>query len=247
MVFDPQYPRVLYLATEFAGILKSADSGQTFAAYNRGFANHSLTQITGSGNRLYATSIYEGRHGGVFRSVDGGLDWTLCANEEALEGRNLSSLVAAPSRQDLLFAASQDEVLKSADGGKTWSRLVIQPRVSAARPAQHFGRIRIQSLQVVQLDKLLLFAGTQSGLFRSPDAGRSWERMQGNGIADVPLLAIYPPPHGASRLAARTAGGLFLSEDAGRNWVPATLPGSDYYIYDVALPAERGDPILAAT
>ena len=247
MVFDPQDPRVLYLATEFAGILKSTDSGQNFAAYNRGFANHSLTQITGSGNRLYATSIYEGRHGGVFRSVDGGLDWTLCANEEALAGRNLSSIVAAPSRQDLLFASSQDEVLKSADGGKTWSRLVIQPRVSAARPAQHFGRIRIQSLQVVQLDKLVLFAGTQSGLFRSSDGGSSWDRLTASGIAGVPVQAIYAPPRGASRLAVRTAGGVFVSEDAGRNWRPAPLPANDYYIYDIALPADRDDPILAAT
>ncbi|MGD0296203.1 MAG: hypothetical protein ABSE86_03750 [Bryobacteraceae bacterium] len=246
MVFDPQDPQVLFLATEFAGILKSGDSGETFTAMNRGFANHSLTQITGSGNRLYATSIYEGRHGGVFRSLDGGLDWTLCANEEALAGRNLSNIVAAPSRQDLLFAASQDEVLKSADGGKTWARLIIQAKATA-RPAQHFGRIRIQSLQVVQLDKLVLFAGTQSGLFRSSDGGASWERMMAGGITGVPVLAIYAPARGASRLAVRTAGGLFISEDAGRNWRPAPLPGNDYYVYDLALPADRNDPILAAT
>ena len=241
-------PKVLYLATEYAGILKSLDSGQTFAAHNRGFANHSLTQITGSGDHLYASSIYEGRHGGVFRSTDGGLDWTLCSNEEALAGRNLSSLVAAPSHKDLLFAASQDEVLKSADGGKTWLRLPVQPKVTPGKPAQHFGRIRIQSLQVVQLDKLLLlFAGTQSGLFRSADAGRSWERIPVNGITDLPVLAIYAPPRGASRLAVRTPSFLFVSDDAGKSWRPAPLPASDYYIYDVALGADRDDPILVAT
>ncbi len=247
MVFDPRDPQVLYLATEYAGILKSADSGQTFAAINRGFVNHSLRQITGSGNRLYASSIYEGRHGGVFQSIDGGLDWTLRANAEALAGRNLHSLVAAPSRRDLLFAASQDEILKSADGGKTWTRLGMQPMALPARAAQHFGRVRIQSLQVVQLDKLALFAGTQSGLFRSLDAGGSWERLTGNGIAGVSVLAIYAPPRGGSRLAVRTGGGLLVSEDVGRNWRPAPLPASDYYIYDIALPTDRGAPILAAT
>lgn len=252
MVFDPQNPRVLYLATEFAGIQKSTDSGQTFAAMNLGFANHSLTQITGSGDRLYASSIYEGRHGGVFRSVDGGLDWTLCADEEALAGRNLTSLVAVPARkggarQDLLFAASAEDILKSADGGKTWSKVVIQAKVSAGRPPQHFGRIRIQSLQVIQLDKLVLFAGTQSGLFRSSDGGASWERLNSAGIAGVPVLAIYAPPSGASRLAVRTAGGLFFSEDLGRNWRLATLPGSDYYLYDLALPVDRDQPVLAGT
>jgi photosystem II stability/assembly factor-like uncharacterized protein len=247
MVFDPQDPRVLYLATEYAGILKSADSGQTFAAINHGFVNHILTQITGSGNHLYASSIYEGRHGGVFASIDGGLEWTLRANDEALSGRHLNSLVAAPSRHDLLFAASQDEILKSADGGKTWVRLVMQPKAVPARAVQHFGRVRILSLQVAQLDKLVLFAGTQAGLFRSSDAGSSWERLTGSGIAGVPVLAIYAPPRGASRLAVRTSGGLFVSEDAGRSWRPAPLPASDYYIYDIALPVDRDAPILAAT
>jgi photosystem II stability/assembly factor-like uncharacterized protein len=247
MVFDPEDAKVHYLATEYAGILKSADSGGTFAAMNRGFVNHSLTRITGSGNRLYASSIYEGRHGGVFRSLDAGLEWTLCANEEALAGRNLNSLVAAPSHPDLLFAASQDEILKSADGGKTWTRLVMQPKLSPGHPAQHFGRVRIQSLQVVQLDKLVLFAGTQSGLFRSSDGGGSWEKLAGAGIAGVPILAIYTPPRGASRLAVRTSGGLFLSEDTGRNWRLAALPASEYYIYDIALPVDRDAPILAAT
>jgi len=253
MVFDPADPKVLYLATEYAGILKSTDSGQTFAEHNRGFANHSLTQITSSGDHLYASSIYEGNHGGVFRSIDGGLDWTLYSNEEALAGRNLSALVAAPSHKDLLFAASQDELLKSADGGKTWIRVPIQPkapvgRAAAGRQTQHFGRIRIQSLQVVQTEKLLvLFAGTQSGLFRSADAGRSWDRVAADQIANLPVLAVYAPAHGSARLAARTSNGLFVSEDTGKTWHPAPLPAADYYIYDVAVGADHDDPILVAT
>jgi photosystem II stability/assembly factor-like uncharacterized protein len=247
MVFDPDDPRLLYLATEHAGILKSADSGKTFAAINRGFTNHSLTRITGTGKRLYASSVYEGRYGGVFVSDDGGLDWTLRANEEVLSGRNLNSLVAAPSKHDILFAASEDAVLKSADGGKTWSQVVIRPKTAPNRAAQHFGRIRIQSLQVVATDKLVLFAGTQSGLFRSSDGGAGWERVTGDGIAGVPVLATYAPPRGASRLAVRTSGGLFISEDIGRTWRPAPLPGTEYYLYDIALPVDPDAPILAAT
>ncbi len=252
MVFNPEDPQVLYLATEYAGILKSSDSGKTFAAMNRGFVNHSLTQITGSGDRLYASSIYEGRHGGVFQSIDGGLDWTLRASEEALSGRNLNGLVADPRKRDLLFASSQNEVLKSVDGGKTWVHLVVQLKPVRGRVAQHSGPVRIQTLQVVQLDKPVLFAGTQSGLLRSLDAGASWERVifngtAGNGIAGVPVQAIYAPARGASRLVVRTGAGLFVSQDVGRNWRPAPLPSSGYYIYDVAVPVDRDAPLLAAT
>jgi photosystem II stability/assembly factor-like uncharacterized protein len=247
MVFDPGDPHIIYLATESAGILKSTDSGYSFAAMNRGFVNHRLTQITGAGEHLYTSSVYEGLHGGVFASFDGGLDWVLRASEEVLAGRNLHSLVAVPSKRDLLFAASEDAVLKSVDGGKTWSPLSIQPKPGSAHAAQHFGHIRIQSLQVVQSNKLVLLAGTQSGLFRSSDGGAAWERVVGNGITGVPVLAIYAPPRGVSRLAMRTSSGLFVSEDAGRSWRAVSLPENDYYIYDIALPVDRDAPILAGT
>ena len=99
MVFDPADPRTLYLATEFAGILKSTDSGETFHPMNEGFANHRLSEITSDGKRLYASSTYEGLYGGVFVSSDGGLQWSLRANEEALHGRNLHSLTASVGRR----------------------------------------------------------------------------------------------------------------------------------------------------
>jgi len=250
MVFDPGDPRTLYLATEFAGILKSADSGETFRPMNEGFANHRLSEIASDGKRLYASSTYEGMYGGVFVSGDGGLQWSLRANEEALHGRNLHSLTASPLTGDVVFAASENAVLKSVDGGKIWVSLT-EPHAVAARTGQRVpsvGRVHIHALRAVQSgqDKLILFAGTDAGLFRSFNSGITWEQVKAAGIAGVPVLAIYAPPSGVSRLAARTGSGLFISEDTGRSWQPALVPNG-YYIYDVALPVERGIAILAAT
>lgn len=247
MVFDPTDPKVLYLATEQAGILKSVDSGETSYPVNGGFTNHSLTQITGIGKHLYASSIYEGRYGGVFASDDGGLGWTLRASGEALQGRNLNSLIVGSANGNLLFAASEDAVLKSADGGKTWSRVIIQPKLIRGRRPQSFGPLRIHALQAVQSDKLVLFAGTESGLFRSADSGVSWERVTGYGVTGFPVLAVYVPPRGGNRLAVRTQDGLLVSPDAGLTWNAAPLPDKSYYLYDVALAADPDAPILAAT
>jgi photosystem II stability/assembly factor-like uncharacterized protein len=266
MVFDPGDPRILYLATEFAGILKSTDSGEKFQSMNEGFANHRLSEITSDGEHLYASSTYEGLYGGVFVSNDGGLQWSLRANEEALHGRNLHSLTASPATADLVFAASEDAVLKSVDGGKTWMA-VPEPRPAGARPvavhsvaghptvAVHTSRpvhspvrIHIHALRAVGLEKngLVLFAGTDAGLFRSSNSGTTWEQVNAAGLTGVSVLAIYAPPNSSSRLAARTSSGLFVSEDSGRTWQAALVPNG-YYIYDVALAAERDIAILAAT
>jgi photosystem II stability/assembly factor-like uncharacterized protein len=247
MVFDPSDPRTLYLATEYAGILKSINSGENFRPVNTGFVNHSLTQITGAGTRLYASSVYEGSFGGVFSSEDGGLNWTLRANEDALAGRNLHSLAVAPGRSELLFAASEDGVMKSADGGKTWTHLLAQPKAILPSVGHVSGRQRIYVLRTVQMDKLVLFAGTDAGLFRSSNSGLTWEQVKAPGVSDVPVLAIYAPPRGAGRLAVQTRGGLFVSDDAGLAWRPAFLPDQSYYLYDVALSTDREAPILAAT
>lgn len=247
MVFDPDDPRTLYLATEHAGVLKSTDAGETVHPVNVGFANHNLTQITGDGQRLYASSAYEGLYGGVFVSNDGGLHWTLQANEHGLLGRNLNSLAAAPLPGGGLFAAAEDAVLRSTDDGKTWIPVAAQPRVSTTPMARQTGRIRIYTLQTVQADKLVLLAGTQAGLFRSLNAGVSWTAVKDAALDGLPVLSIYMPPRGTARIAARTTVGLFLSEDVGLTWRPVPLPDSTYYLYDLALPADPDGPILAAT
>jgi photosystem II stability/assembly factor-like uncharacterized protein len=247
MVFDPDDPRTLYLATEHAGVLKSIDAGETVHPVNVGFANHNLTQITGDGQRLYASSAYEGLYGGVFVSSDGGLHWILQANEHALLGRNLHSLAAAPLPGGGLFAAAEDAVLRSADGGKTWVPLAAQPRVPTPAAATPTSRIRIYSLRTVQTDKLVLLAGTQAGLFRSLNGGASWTVVKDAALGGLPVLSIYMPPRGAARIAARTTGGIFISEDMGGTWRPAPLPDNTYYLYDLALPADPDGPILAGT
>ncbi len=244
LVFDPSDARTLYLATEYAGILKSTDSGETFRPTNVGFVNHTLNQITGAGGRLYVSSTYEGIYGGVFVSNDGGLEWKLRANEDALHGRNLNSLAAVPGRKDLLFASSEDAVWKSADGGETWLSLTNQPRVTISGNHARPGRIHIYSLQVAQTDRLVLLVGTQAGLLRSVDGGTIWEPPDGSGLAGVPVLAIYAR---GGRLVARTGSGLFVSGDGGRAWRPVPLPDPSYYVYDVAIPPDGDAPILAAT
>jgi photosystem II stability/assembly factor-like uncharacterized protein len=248
MVFDPAEPRTLYLASEYAGIQKSTDSGDNFHPMNAGFANHSLTQITGTGKRVYASSAYEGRFGGVFTSDDGGLNWNLRGNEEALAGRNLNSLAVAPAHAEQVFAASEEGVVKSVDGGKTWIRLLVQPR-TAPRPGVHAeARFRVHALRVVQSGKVtLLLAGTDSGLFRSVNGGATWEQVKTPGIPGVPVVAIYAPAQGAARLAVETRGGLFVSEDAGVSWHAAFLPDASYYLYDLAISPDADAPMLAAT
>jgi hypothetical protein len=43
------------------------------------------------------------------------------------------------------------------------------------------------------LDKLVLFAGTDAGLFRSSNLGTTWEQVKAAGLTGIPVLAVDAP------------------------------------------------------
>jgi photosystem II stability/assembly factor-like uncharacterized protein len=122
MVIDPD--GTMYLAVDQRGLLKSEDGGETFREINHRYVNRTVTTIqSASGDvhpYLYASTVYDGRHGGLFRREDGTDQWELLANEEILRGRNIISF-AALGGSGQLVAASYDGFLRSRDQGRTWT------------------------------------------------------------------------------------------------------------------------------
>jgi hypothetical protein len=199
---------------------------------------------------LYASSTYEGLYGGVFVSGDGGLQWSLRANEEALHGRNLHSLTASPG-STLVFGASEDAILKSADGGKDLVALPSRgdcclarsrPPAPKAGPACRASRTCSHpraSRRAIEKDKLVLFAGTDAGLFRSSNSGDNLGTSEGRRLDRNSGARDLCAPDGASRLAARTSSALFISRTRAAPGRRPCCPTMSYYLYDLALPVER--------
>ena len=232
MVFDPGDPRTLYLATEFAGILKSTDSGETFRPMNAGLRQSSaIAKSLRTASGCTPAALMRGLFGGVFVSSDGGLQWSLRANEEALHGRNLHSLTASPANADVVFAASEDAILKSADGGKTWVPVAAAaPWLVPPGTGQRFasaGRVHIHAIRAVSR-----FRQRRTGAIRRngrglipkfqfrDHLGASEGRRNHGSIGSGDLCAPQRrfPSGGPNR------SGLFISEDAGRTWQPAMVP-----------------------
>jgi len=138
----------MYFAVEQRGLLKSEDAGETVHEINRGYVNRSITtlQTAGGSNQsfLYASTIYDGRWGGLFRAADASIKdasnrdesskWELMASEELLEGRNLTSFAALGGSTHLV-AASYDGFLRSADDGRTWTEMASRKAPDAVQKA----------------------------------------------------------------------------------------------------------------
>jgi photosystem II stability/assembly factor-like uncharacterized protein len=134
---------VMYLAVDQRGLLKSEDGGETFRAINHGYVSRTITTMQTAGGEhpfLYASTVYDGPWGGLFRTGDAKGSWDLLASETLLHGRNLISF-AALGESGHLVAASFDGFLRSSDDGQTWTDMASrkEPDPSPSAGAQKAG------------------------------------------------------------------------------------------------------------
>ena len=141
----------------------------------------------------------------LFRSADGGVNWSQVFHDEDYRFLNL---FFDPSDSSRLFAMVREEaegqlvVRKSTttkDG--VWKTITsgIVPRINA-----------------LERSKGNLVASTDNGFFISADNGKSWlDSSDGMDRSSVEDVVIHPAIEG--RLYA-TANGLFRSSDGGLNW-----------------------------
>jgi photosystem II stability/assembly factor-like uncharacterized protein len=140
--------------------------------------------------------------GGIWKSEDGGITWTPKSDNEV--SLAIGALALAPSAPNVLYAGTGEGnihyfrvendltsvnesyegsgVLKSMDGGDTWSVL----------GAAEFGGGCFYALAVHPTDPNVVFAATNRGLYRSRDGGAAWAQLT-NG-----LPAISPAVFGAA-------------------------------------------------
>ena len=139
--------------------------------------------------------------GGSYRSLDGGGHWELIHHSQMSSSRSCRPLFL----QDASLWASGSVLKTSEDQGATWTAVVSGSGL--------WGSNSISRLAAIESTPTVLFVGTDTGLWRSPDGGTTWaESLTGtcHGVAVV----------GGSVFAALDGGGavFWRSSDSGQTW-----------------------------
>ncbi len=131
--------------------------------------------------------LYAGTDDGLVQvSEDGGGTWRRVERFPGVPDRTyVSKLVASRHDDGLVYAAFDAHkdadfrpyLLRSADRGRSWSS------VAGDLPA----RGSVLALAEDPVDRDLLFAGTEFGLYFTRDGGKRWVRLQGG---DFPVIAV---------------------------------------------------------
>jgi photosystem II stability/assembly factor-like uncharacterized protein len=141
-----------------------------------------------------------GTHAGLYESSDGGRDW----QRVALEGQDAMNL--ARSEGKTIWAAGHNVFAKSTDGGATWTDV---------RP-EGLPSLDLHGFAVDPTDSHTLYAAVAGqGLYRSRDAGESFELISGEVGGAVMALAVTVD---GRLLAGDMEQGLLASDDSGKTW-----------------------------
>ena len=154
----------------------------------------------------------------------------------------------AEAESGALVVATTSGLLRSADGGRAWTRqqlgesesvraVVATPRsgrLHAATPLAFYasddGGLSwtstagapaegvVRRLVASPIDDQMLFAATTRGLLKSADGGRTW-RIRGGGLLLADITTLALSGDARTLLAAdHTYGGLYRSDDLGESW-----------------------------
>jgi photosystem II stability/assembly factor-like uncharacterized protein len=166
--------------------------------------------------------------GGIWRSTDGGANFSPVTDNQV--DLSIGSIAFAPSDNSIVYAGLGDKdsnyfgsgVLKSTDGGQTWTRVSNTTLPAPGRVSQ----ILVDSadpnrVYVAQYSNRQGNSTFASGFYYSTDGGVNWTKTL-NGLARD--LVKHPTQNtlylGMSRADGQvpTTGGVFRSDNGGQTW-----------------------------
>jgi len=216
IAIDAHNPSRLLLATDRAGLMASADGGESFTESNRGFAHRqvSATAFDAAGGRLYAALLNDKEYGGIHYTEDG-REWRRVNG--GLDERDVFALIYArgPTGARLL-AAVRDGIMALDSAKNTWSPVgrVVGRAPEPPRPARSTANRAATNRAATVRERSASTPANQplSSLARHLEPGGYLKATVNDFFQAGPDQPVY----------AATNSGLFRSADSGATWNPVS-------------------------
>lgn len=239
----PQDPR---------GLFVSHDGGNSWASVTAIIASphqcHEVVFHPNTQGTIYVTIDALGTLNGIWRTTDGGQNWThLTSGLPPSSLIRRTSLAIAPSNPKILYAqmaTSQGGVLgvfRSANGGNTWKKI----------SGNHFNSERQMTYNnTISVDPtapdVVICGGVD--LHRTKNGGKTWKKItnwrarrgQDTNYAHADQHFVVHPPSQSGLVYAVNDGGMDVSDDDGDTWRNHSNGLATNMFYDLSVAATHG-------
>ncbi len=177
--------------------------------------------------------------GGIWKSTDAGLTWNTTTDN--LPQIGVSGIAVDVNNSNIIYIATGDDdagdsysvgVMKSTDGGQTWNTTGLNPGNSPSS---------MNDIYMHPSNSNILWVATNSGVFKTTDAGVSWSNQNSlggsNGTAGLNIKDIKIHPTNPDIIYAASSSRIYKSTNGGESFslVSSGLPnnGVSRYVIDV--------------
>ncbi len=273
LVLDADNPQIIYTTlwaepgspTWEGGVYKSTDGGDSWVAKNNG-----LPQVMGSEmgltsnfplilmDPLNSLTLYVGNRPwtpdpGVYKSTDGGENWTWMTRNEQ-PGQNVDMgwitdhglfvrcLALDPNHPDRLYFGTSTSLFKTEDGGGYWDQVYTSTTDGEYWRGHGLETSCIQDIAVDPANSDNIYVGYwDMGLMKSIDGGITFKRLKEGMNYESNTFSIIVDPASPNIIYAATGwwteneGEVCRSEDFGETWTVLNNGIPDAQIWSLAL------------
>jgi photosystem II stability/assembly factor-like uncharacterized protein len=267
----PDDPNRVIIGTNNYGVMISNDGGRNFAQSNQNFTSrftYTLSADVERPNRLYATTRNTATGGGfVFISDDAGLTWKQPKNYDVIR-TSPYAFIQDRVNPNIIHMGTNLGMFRSVDRGNTWFRLTA-PKTPAKKAPVKKAPVRkgaatvpvaktpVTVAAIQEKVKVLahtgdgrngLYAGTDSGLYRSYDPTKGWEKLSFGEGRTVNVFAVNTNPLQPDTVYVGTdRSGVLVSRDGGKTWENAETIPQNVPISSIASDPKNADVVYVGT
>jgi len=234
----PQQRGVIYAGTQ-DGPYRSTDGGESWTRL--GFPERNAVIWSLAFHPTRPQVMYAGTAPvGIYRSEDSGETWKKLPGAKSPEHcamgfpTRVTRIAVDSTRPDDVYAALEvSGVIRSTDGGETWTdvsepliRLADEPRLKSRIGSDIDSEGMLDSHAIAVGAEGATFLAVRMGVFRSDDRGRSWRDIEIGRFSPLTYCRdVVVSPQDArvmyaclSPAARSTDGSLYRSDNAGESW-----------------------------
>jgi len=227
LAIDPSQTDTMYLSLELQGIYRTTDGGNTWTPANAGLTSIYVNQIVidpENPSTVYASAVQADAYpagswgpGGVYRSVDRGLNWTRCPLDLPLYDDVMSLALDAEEPSDIYAGTASGEFLVSHNQGQDWEALSPSfPEIVGIFHVSH-----IYPLLISPSSPKMFYVGSRQGIYCLTQRkitgyyvlggdGGVFAFGQAHFQGSLPGLGITPNAPLVNLTATRTGNGYYL-------------------------------------
>jgi photosystem II stability/assembly factor-like uncharacterized protein len=235
ILVDPKDPNIVFVAAlghayganAERGVFKSTDGGQTWQAVLHKDDNTGAIDLAfdpQNSQTIYASlwqtrrppwNVYPASNGpgsGLYKSTDGGANWTQLTKGVPTEGLGRIGVAVAPSEHDRVYAivdAKDGGLYRSDNAGATWHRTDDEHRI--------WGRGWYFGVVAVDPKNPDLVYVSNTSMYRSTDGGKTFVSFKGAPGGDD-YHSIWIAPEDGQRIIISSDQGTVISLNGGQTW-----------------------------